>query len=170
MEGLFTSGDGEEWVVRRELWRDRTNRCYLDGSVGTLRTLRESAAGHGASHGQPEEQRLLERRNERNAHRFGGRRAGDDARTVPIFMHHPAGSACERPHPVLPAHGRIEPRQASRDHHHRHLPEQLALVVEVVIQRGALHIELLGEATRRQRVEPDLVQELEGHFHDALGR
>lgn len=64
VEGLFVSGD-EEWVVRRELWRDRTNRCYLDGSMATLRTLRERAAGHVAIHGQHEDQRLLERATQR---------------------------------------------------------------------------------------------------------
>ncbi len=61
VEGLFSDGHGEEWVARREVWRDRTNRCYLDGSMATVRTLRERAEGHVAIHGQHEDQRLLER-------------------------------------------------------------------------------------------------------------
>ncbi len=60
VEGLL-SGDGEEWVARREVWRDRSNRCYMDGSMATVRTLKERAGGHVAIHGQHEDQRLLER-------------------------------------------------------------------------------------------------------------
>ncbi|MGH7571173.1 MAG: DNA repair protein RecN [Gemmatimonadota bacterium] len=60
VEGLF-SDDGEEWVARREVWRDRSNRCYLDGSMATARTLKERAGVHVAIHGQHEDQRLLER-------------------------------------------------------------------------------------------------------------
>ena len=40
VEGLFEI-DGEERLVRRELHRDRTNRCYLDGSIATARMLQE---------------------------------------------------------------------------------------------------------------------------------
>ena len=60
-EGLFSDTGGEPWVARREVWRDRSNRCYLDGSMATLRTLRERAGGQVAIHGQHEDQRLLER-------------------------------------------------------------------------------------------------------------
>ena len=61
VEGLFSDGHAEEWVVRREVWRDRTNRCYLDGAMATARLLRERAGGRVAIHGQHEDQRLLER-------------------------------------------------------------------------------------------------------------
>ncbi|HET9581222.1 MAG TPA: DNA repair protein RecN [Gemmatimonadota bacterium] len=61
VEGLFLDADGEEWVVRREVWRDRTNRCYLDGAMATARSLRERVGGRVAIHGQHDDQRLLER-------------------------------------------------------------------------------------------------------------
>ncbi|MGH7564455.1 MAG: DNA repair protein RecN [Gemmatimonadota bacterium] len=63
VEGLFSDDgdDGDEWVARREVWRDRSNRCYLDGTMATARTLKERTGGHVAIHGQHEDQRLLER-------------------------------------------------------------------------------------------------------------
>ncbi len=60
VEGLFSDA-GDEWVARRELWRDRSNRCYLDGAMATVRTLKERAGGQVALHGQHEGQRLMER-------------------------------------------------------------------------------------------------------------
>jgi DNA repair protein RecN (Recombination protein N) len=61
LECLFTGPDGDEWVVRREVWRDRTNRCYLDGAMTTVRSLRKRAEGRVAIHGQHEDERLVER-------------------------------------------------------------------------------------------------------------
>lgn len=58
VEGLFVVED-RETVVRRELRRDRTNRCTVDGSMATVRMLQERAEGWVELHGQHEDQLLL---------------------------------------------------------------------------------------------------------------
>ncbi|HET9333651.1 MAG TPA: AAA family ATPase, partial [Gemmatimonadota bacterium] len=58
VEGLFDV-DGEESVVRREIHRDRTNRCYLDGAVATARMVQERTERWVDLHGQHEDQLLV---------------------------------------------------------------------------------------------------------------
>ena len=58
VEGLFEI-DGEETLVRREIHRDRTNRCYLDGGVATARMLQERTERWVELHGQHEDQLLV---------------------------------------------------------------------------------------------------------------
>jgi DNA repair protein RecN (Recombination protein N) len=58
VEGLFDV-DGEESVVRREIHRDRTNRCYLDGAVATARMVQERTERWVDVHGQHEDQLLV---------------------------------------------------------------------------------------------------------------
>jgi DNA repair protein RecN (Recombination protein N) len=58
VEGLFDL-DGEESVVRREIHRDRTNRCYLDGAVATARMIQERTERWVELHGQHEDQLLV---------------------------------------------------------------------------------------------------------------
>jgi len=58
VEGLFEV-DGEESVVRREIHRDRTNRCYLDGAMATARMIQERTERWVELHGQHEDQLLV---------------------------------------------------------------------------------------------------------------
>lgn len=58
VEGLFVDGE-EETLVRREIRRDRTNRCTLDGELATARMLQERAERWVELHGQHEDQLLL---------------------------------------------------------------------------------------------------------------
>jgi DNA repair protein RecN (Recombination protein N) len=58
VEGLFEI-DGEETLVRREIHRDRTNRCYLDGAMATARMLQERTERWVELHGQHEDQLLV---------------------------------------------------------------------------------------------------------------
>jgi DNA repair protein RecN (Recombination protein N) len=58
VEGLFDV-DGEEWVVRREIHRDRTNRCYLNGDMATARMIQERTERWVELHGQHEDQLLV---------------------------------------------------------------------------------------------------------------
>lgn len=58
VEGLFEV-DGEETLVRREIHRDRTNRCYLDGGMATARMLQERTERWVEIHGQHEDQLLV---------------------------------------------------------------------------------------------------------------
>jgi len=60
LEALFEV-DGKETVVRRELFRDRTNRCYLDGGLATLGMLDERGGAWVEIHGQHEDHLLLKR-------------------------------------------------------------------------------------------------------------
>ena len=57
VEGLFEV-EGEETLVRREIHRDRTNRCYLDGAMATARMLQERTERWVELHGQHEDQLL----------------------------------------------------------------------------------------------------------------
>ncbi len=58
VEGLFEV-EGEETLVRREIHRDRTNRCYLDGGMATARMLQERTERWVELHGQHEDQLLV---------------------------------------------------------------------------------------------------------------
>jgi DNA repair protein RecN (Recombination protein N) len=58
VEGLFEI-DGGETLVRREIHRDRTNRCYLDGGMATARMLQERTERWVELHGQHEDQLLV---------------------------------------------------------------------------------------------------------------
>jgi DNA repair protein RecN (Recombination protein N) len=58
VEGLFEI-DGEETLVRREIHRDRTNRCYLNGGIATARMLQERTERWVELHGQHEDQLLV---------------------------------------------------------------------------------------------------------------
>jgi len=58
VEGLFEI-DGEEALVRREIHRDRTNRCYLDGAMATARMIQERTERWVELHGQHEDQLLV---------------------------------------------------------------------------------------------------------------
>ena len=58
IEGLFEI-EGEEWVVRREIHRDRSNRCYLNGDMATARMLQERTERWVEVHGQHEDQLLV---------------------------------------------------------------------------------------------------------------
>ena len=58
VEGLFDV-EGEEWVVRREIHRDRTNRCYLNGDMATARMLQERTERWVELHGQHEDHLLV---------------------------------------------------------------------------------------------------------------
>lgn len=60
VEGLFEV-DGGEALVRREIHRDRTNRCYLDGGMATARMIQERTERWVELHGQHEDQLLLKR-------------------------------------------------------------------------------------------------------------
>lgn len=58
IEGLFIDGD-DETLVRRDIRRDKTSRCSVNGELVTLRMLRDRAAGWAALHGQHEDVLLL---------------------------------------------------------------------------------------------------------------
>jgi DNA repair protein RecN (Recombination protein N) len=58
IEGLFEV-EGEEWLVRREIHRDRTNRCYLNGGMATARMIQERTERWVELHGQHEDQLLV---------------------------------------------------------------------------------------------------------------
>lgn len=58
IEGLFESG-GEERVVRREIVRDGSNRCWLDGGLATATMLREEGERWVDLHGQHEDRVLV---------------------------------------------------------------------------------------------------------------
>jgi DNA repair protein RecN (Recombination protein N) len=58
IEGLFMDDDNET-LVRRDIRRDKTSRCSVNGELVTLRMLRDRAAGWAALHGQHEDVLLL---------------------------------------------------------------------------------------------------------------
>jgi DNA repair protein RecN (Recombination protein N) len=58
IEGLFIDGGGET-LVRRDIRRDKTSRCSVNGELVTLRMLSDRAASWGALHGQHEDILLL---------------------------------------------------------------------------------------------------------------
>src|SRR5688572_29193135 len=60
IEGLFTV-EGEETLVRRDLFRDRSSRCAVDGQLVTARMLQERVGGWVEIHGQREDVLLLKR-------------------------------------------------------------------------------------------------------------
>ena len=60
VEGLFEV-EGEETLIRREIRRDRTNRCWLDGGMATARMIQERTERWVELHGQHEDQLLLRR-------------------------------------------------------------------------------------------------------------
>jgi DNA repair protein RecN (Recombination protein N) len=60
IEGLFTV-EGEETLVRRDLFRDRSSRCAIDGQLATARMLQERVGGWVEIHGQREDVLLLKR-------------------------------------------------------------------------------------------------------------
>jgi DNA repair protein RecN (Recombination protein N) len=60
IEGLFAAG-GEETLVRRDLFRDRSSRCAIDGELATARMLQERIGGWIVIHGQHEDVALLKR-------------------------------------------------------------------------------------------------------------
>ncbi|MDX1622654.1 MAG: DNA repair protein RecN [Gemmatimonadota bacterium] len=59
VEGLFGDARGGERLVRREIRRDRSNRCYLDGDMATARMLREVGERRVVLHGQHEDRLLV---------------------------------------------------------------------------------------------------------------
>jgi DNA repair protein RecN (Recombination protein N) len=58
IEGLFIDGETET-LVRRDIRRDKTSRCFVNGEMVTLRMLRDRTAGLAALHGQHEDVLLL---------------------------------------------------------------------------------------------------------------
>lgn len=58
VEGLFADGEREA-LVRREIVRDRSNRCYLDGGLATAKMLREEGERWVDLHGQHEDRLLV---------------------------------------------------------------------------------------------------------------
>ncbi|HUP20345.1 MAG TPA: DNA repair protein RecN [Gemmatimonadota bacterium] len=60
IEGLFEE-HGEETLVRRDLFRDRSNRCSVDGRLATVRMLQEEGGARVELHGQHEDVLLLKR-------------------------------------------------------------------------------------------------------------
>ncbi|MBW3661134.1 MAG: iron-containing alcohol dehydrogenase [Gemmatimonadetes bacterium] len=64
IEGLFEV-DGVETVVRREIFRDRSNRCHLDGNLATARMLKERGEAWVEIHGQHDDHLLLKRAEQR---------------------------------------------------------------------------------------------------------
>jgi DNA repair protein RecN (Recombination protein N) len=58
VEGVFEVA-GEETVVRREIQRDRSNRCYLDGAMATARMIQERTERWVELHGQHEDRLLV---------------------------------------------------------------------------------------------------------------
>ncbi len=64
VEGVFEV-DGVETVVRREIFRDRSNRCYLDGNLATAKMLQERGEAWVEIHGQHDDHLLLKRSQQR---------------------------------------------------------------------------------------------------------
>ncbi|MGH7543733.1 MAG: DNA repair protein RecN, partial [Gemmatimonadota bacterium] len=157
VEGLFTGQDEEEWVVRREVWRDRTNRCYLDGAMATARSLRERAEGRVAIHGQHEDQRLLERGTQREIlDAFAG--ATDVAERVAA-----AAIALDT---LRRERSEIAARSAERENRSQYLRSQVEEIVAAGLEPGeeetlAADARLLAHSAERAR--------LAAEAHAALG-
>lgn len=60
VEGVFLDGETET-LVRREILRDRTNRCYLDGNLATATLLQQHGESRVDLRGQHEDRLLLKR-------------------------------------------------------------------------------------------------------------
>lgn len=60
IEGVFEV-EGEERLVRRDLFRDRSNRCSLDGELATAKMLQAEGERRVELHGQHEDVLLLRR-------------------------------------------------------------------------------------------------------------
>ncbi|MDX1661667.1 MAG: AAA family ATPase, partial [Gemmatimonadota bacterium] len=64
IEGVFEV-DGTETAVRREIFRDRSNRCYLDGNLATAKMLQQRGEAWVEIHGQHDDHLLLKRSEQR---------------------------------------------------------------------------------------------------------
>jgi DNA repair protein RecN (Recombination protein N) len=60
IEGLFVVG-GEETLVRRDIFRDRSSRASIDGELATAKMIRERIGAWVEIHGQHEDTLLLKR-------------------------------------------------------------------------------------------------------------
>ncbi|MGH7588301.1 MAG: DNA repair protein RecN [Gemmatimonadota bacterium] len=158
VEGLFSGGDGEEWVARREVWRDRTNRCYLDGAMATARSLRERAEDRVAIHGQHEDQRLLERGAQREIlDAFAG--ATELSRRVAE-----AAAALDR---LRRERLEIAARSAERENRSQYLRSQVEEIEAAELEPGeeetlAADARLLGHSAERARLAAEAHSALEG--------
>ncbi len=157
VEGLFTGQDGEEWVVRREVWRDRTNRCYLDGAMATARSLRERAEGRVAIHGQHEDQRLLER---------GAQREILDAFAGATDLAERVAAAAIALDTLRRERSEIAARSAERENRSQYLRSQVEEIVAAGLEPGeeetlAADARLLAHSAERAR--------LAAEAHAALG-
>ncbi|HKY59978.1 MAG TPA: DNA repair protein RecN [Gemmatimonadota bacterium] len=157
VEGLFSDGAGEEWVVRREVWRDRTNRCYLDGAMATARSLRERADGQVAIHGQHEDQRLLER---------GAQREILDAFAGATTLAERVAEAVGVLEALRRERSGIEARGAERETRSRYLRSQVEEIEAAELEPGeeetlAADARLLGHSAERARLAAETHAALE---------
>jgi len=158
VEGLFSDGHGEEWVVRREVWRDRTNRCYLDGAMATARSLRERAEGQVAIHGQHEDQRLLER---------GAQREILDAFAGATGLADRVAAAASALDTLRRERSGIAARSAERENRSQYLRSQIDEIEAAGLEPGeeetlAADARLLGHSAERARLAAEAHSALEG--------
>lgn len=158
VEGLFSGGHGEEWVVRREVWRDRTNRCYLDGAMATARSLRERAEGQVAIHGQHEDQRLLER---------GAQREILDAFAGATGLAGRVAAAAGALDTLRRERSGIVARSAERENRSQYLRSQIDEIEAAGLEPGeeetlAADARLLGHSAERARLASEAHSALEG--------
>jgi DNA repair protein RecN (Recombination protein N) len=158
VEGLFSDGHGEEWVVRREVWRDRTNRCYLDGAMATARSLRERAEGQVAIHGQHEDQRLLER---------GAQREILDAFADATELAGRVAAAAGALDTLRRERSGIAARSAERENRSQYLRSQIDEIEAAGLEPGeeetlAADARLLGHSAERARLAAEAHSALEG--------
>jgi DNA repair protein RecN (Recombination protein N) len=157
IEGLFAAG-GEETLVRRDLFRDRSSRCAIDGELATARMLQERIGGWIAIHGQHEDVALLKRAVQRDLlDAFAG------ARETAARMAELAGrlSALDREAEEL---ARAEAERGERIGYLRSQVEEIAAAGIEPGEEERLEAEALrlSHAAERQRLAGELHHALQG--------
>ncbi|MFN2383839.1 MAG: DNA repair protein RecN [Gemmatimonadota bacterium] len=163
IEGLF-SEPGEETVLRREILRDRSNRCFIDGGLATAGMLQERGARWVALHGQHEDQLLLKPATQRalldafaGADELAARVARDAGTLAALDRERAALAEAEADRTVRLAFcseqaAEIEAAQLDPD-------EEASLEAQALTQR---------HATERQRLAGEVTERLAGEEFSAI--
>ncbi len=157
IEGLFQSAE-REVVVRRDLFRDRTNRCYLDGGLSTARMVAEEGERWVDLHGQHEDRLLVKAGVQRD---LLDQFAGADGIAAEVRRAARELRALEDERATLEAAG------AERERRVEYLRSQVQEIEDAALEPGeeerlAAEATRLGHAAERQRLAGELYERLEG--------
>jgi DNA repair protein RecN (Recombination protein N) len=162
IEGVFAV-DGEETLVRREIYRDRSTRCSIDGELATARMLQQRVGEWVEIHGQNEDVLLLKRAVQRDLlDAFAG--ATDEAARG--SAERVAGLA-ERLADLDREHAELARAEAERADRILYLRSQVAEIAAAAVEAGEMErldheAALLRNVAERQRLAAEIHEALQG--------